>query len=200
MSGRRGPGGRFRAMMLLLLVAACAGGDRTGKAPRDLDNACRILDQRPTYLRAFRAAERRWGVPVAVQMAIIYQESKFVPNARPPYSWALGVIPLGRQSSAMGYSQALDGTWAEYVAEQGRGRRDDISDAADFMGWYMADTQAELGIPLNDTANQYLAYHEGRAGYRNGTHEEKAWLLEVAAGLADRAAAYDAQLRACGRA
>ena len=190
---------RLGAMALVLFVAACGGGARTGMAPRDLDNACRILDQRPAYLRAFRAAERRWGVPVAVQMAIIYQESKFVADARPPHQYALDVIPIGRQSSALGYSQALDATWDEYEREQGRGRRDDIGDATDFMGWYMNQTFRELGIPLNDAENQYLAYHEGRGGYRRQSYLEKAWLMRVAAGLEERAAMYDAQLRACRR-
>ncbi|NAZ37655.1 transglycosylase SLT domain-containing protein [Rubellimicrobium sp. CFH 75288] len=195
---------KLRTLALVLLVAACGGRvatERTGEAPRDLDNACRILEQRPGYLRAFQAAERRWGVPVAVQMAIIYQESKFIPNARPPHQYALGVIPVGRQSSALGYSQALDGTWAEYLAQRGgRGaRRDDIHDATDFMGWYMTLTQQELGIPLHDTENQYLAYHEGRGGYRRGSYQEKAWLMRVAAGLAERARMYDAQLRTCRR-
>jgi hypothetical protein len=180
-------------------VAAC-GGNREFAAPRELDNACAILDQRPTYLRAFRQTESRWGVPVAVQMAIIYQESKFVGNAQTPHQYALGVIPIGRQSSAYGYSQALDGTWAEYQRARGRGQRDDIFDAADFMGWYMSQTAAELGIPLNDVENQYLAYHEGRSGYARQSHMEKGWLLRVAADLKERAAMYDAQLRSCRRA
>ncbi|WP_210529236.1 transglycosylase SLT domain-containing protein [Rubellimicrobium arenae] len=190
---------QLRALALVLLVAAC-GGEREYSAPRDLDNACRILDQRPSYLRAFRATERRWGVPVSVQMAIIYQESKFVGNARTPHQYALGVIPVGRQSSAYGYSQALDGTWAEYQRARGRGRRDDIFDATDFMGWYMAQTTAELGIPLNDTTNQYLAYHEGRTGYSNQSYQDKAWLMRVAQDLGTRAAMYDAQLHSCRRA
>lgn len=189
----------LRALALVLLVAACGGG-REFQAPRDLDNACRILDQRPTYLRAFRATEQRWGVPMAVQMAIIYQESKFVGNARTPHQYALGVIPVGRQSSAYGYSQALDGTWEEYQRERGRGRRDDIFDATDFMGWYMAQSSAELGIPLGDTENQYLAYHEGRGGYARQSYLEKAWLMRVASDLDERAAMYDAQLRSCRRA
>ena len=189
----------LRALALLLLVAAC-GGEREYAAPRDLDNACRILEQRPSYARAFRASERRWGVPVAVQMAIIYQESKFVGNARTPHQFALGVIPMGRQSSAYGYSQALDGTWAEYQRAQGRARRDDIFDAADFMGWYMSQTSAELGIPLNDTENQYLAYHEGRGGYARQSYLEKGWLMRVAADLESRAALYDSQLHSCRRA
>ena len=119
----------FRALVLTLLVAGCGSADY--QAPRGLDDACSIVAERPHYLRAFRDTERRWGVPVNVQMAIIYQESKFIANARPPHQYALGVIPVGRQSSAYGYSQALDGTWEEYVDEVGGwGKsRDDIDDA-----------------------------------------------------------------------
>ena len=147
--GTSGMSRKLRALALVLLVAAC-GGEREHSAPRNLDNACRLLDERPTYLRAFRAAEQRWGVPVPVQMAIIYQESKFIGNARTPHQYALGIIPTGRQSSAYGYSQALDGTWEEYQRAQGRGRRDDIRDATDFMGWYMDKTTRLLGIPKTD--------------------------------------------------
>ncbi len=191
----------LRSLLLVAFVAACSGGDRQYSAPRELDNACSIVAQRPQYLRAFQATERKWGVPVAVQMAIIYQESKFIGNARTPHRYALGVIPVGRQSSAYGYSQALDGTWAEYQEQQG-GRntsRDSISDATDFMGWYMNLTLQELGIPLNDTRNQYLAYHEGRNGYRRGTYNDKAWLVRIAGELEGRAIMYDAQLRSCRR-
>ena len=52
---------------------------------------------------------------------------------------------------------------------------------------------------MNDTRNQYLAYHEGRTGFRRGSHNRKAWLLRVSEGVADRAILYDAQLRACGK-
>jgi hypothetical protein len=187
--------------MLVVLVAACSGGDRQYAAPRELDNACSILNQRPSYYRAFREAERNWGVPIAVQMAIMYQESKFIGNARTPHQFALGVIPMGRQSSAYGYSQALDGTWAEYQQDQGarRAQRDDIGDATDFMGWYIRDSHEMLGIALNDTRNQYLAYHEGRTGYRRGSYNDKAWLVRIAGQLEERAVMYDAQLRSCGR-
>ena len=189
----------FRAMILLTLVSGC--GSREFAAPRELDNACAIVSQHPDYLRAFRAAERNWGVPVPVMMAFMYQESKFIGNARPPHQYALGVIPVGRQSSAFGYSQALDGTWDEYLASQGvrRARRDDIGDASDFMGWYMTLTVQETGVPLNDARNQYLAYHEGRTGYMRGTYNRKAWLVRIAAEIEARAVMYDAQLRSCRR-
>lgn len=188
----------LRALVIALLVASCSGGG-SGNAPRNLDNACSILQQRPGYIRAFRATERKWGVPVAVQMATIYQESKFISDARTPMRYSLGVIPVGRQSSAYGYSQALDGTWDEYrQATRNMGaRRNNIRHATDFMGWYMNATRNELGIPLSDARNQYLAYHEGRTGYRRGSYRNKAWLMRVASEVGERAVVYDAQLRRC---
>ncbi|QYX56480.1 lytic transglycosylase [Roseovarius sp. SCSIO 43702] len=190
----------LRAMVLLAFVAACGRGGGVGESPDGLNDACSILSQRPGYLRAFRATERKWGVPVHVQMATIYQESKFDSDARTPFRYTLGVIPTGRQSSAFGYSQALDGTWEEYLADAGsrRARRDNIRDATDFMGWYMNGSRERLGIPLHDTRNQYLAYHEGRTGFSRGSYNAKPWLVRVAGELEARANMYERQLRRCG--
>ena len=190
----------LRASMLLLFLASCGGGGNFS-APRDLENACAITRERPQYYNAMRATERKWGVPVHVQMATIHQESKFIGNARTPHRYALGVIPLGRQSSAYGYSQALDGTWEEYQQEQGRrsAQRDRISDATDFMGWYMDQTEKRLGIGKTDAQNQYLAYHEGRTGYANQSYLAKPWLVDVSARVGARAEKYRMQLASCGR-
>lgn len=192
--------GRLSAVSgLLMFLAACGGG--TGSPPRNLDNACSIVSQRPNYLNSMERTERKWGVPVAVQMAIIYQESKFDGNARTPVRYALGVIPMGRQSSAFGYSQALDATWEEYEREEGgRGaRRDNFADASDFMGWYMSQTEELLGIPVSDARRQYLAYHEGRSGYARGSYRSKGWLLDISQQVASRATMYQVQLELCGR-
>lgn len=189
----------LRALVLLMCVASCGGSSGSGTAPKNLDNACSIVKSRPGYLKAFQRTERRWGVPVHVQMATIHQESKFVSNARTPLRYTLGVIPMGRQSSAYGYSQALDGTWEEYQRETGkrRARRDNIADATDFMGWYMNKTLERNGIALNDTRNQYLAYHEGHTGFARRSYNRKAWLLGVADKVASRGVMYQGQLRGC---
>ncbi|MCB2117344.1 MAG: lytic transglycosylase [Rhodobacteraceae bacterium] len=191
--------GKALRLAILLLLVSCGGGNYS--APRDLDNACSIVEQRPQYLDAMKRAEARWGVPVPVQMATIYQESKFIGNAKTPRKYALGFIPAGRRSSAYGYSQALDGTWDDYVeATRSFGaRRNKIEDATDFMGWYMDQSERKLGISKWDAASQYLAYHEGHGGYSRGSHNEKAWLLRVAAEVAQRADQYQMQLIACGR-
>jgi hypothetical protein len=188
----------LRAMMLVLAVASC-GTIGTTNAPRSLPNACTIVKERPEYLRAFRATERRWGVPVHVQMATIYQESKFKSNARPPFRYAAGVIPVGRLSSALGYSQALDATWREYQVETGKrsARRTRISDASDFMGWYMNITRKRNNVSLSDARNQYLAYHEGHTGFSRGSYNKKAWLVHVAGEVSSRANMYQRQLATC---
>ena len=185
------------AIMVILLLGSCGGGG--GPAPRALDDACGVLRERPDFKRAMRKTERRWGVPMHVQMATIYQESKFDGEARTPFRYVLGVIPMGRQSSAYGYSQALDGTWDEYKAENRRysARRNDIDHATDFIGWYMAGSKEKLGIPLSDARNQYLAYHEGRTGYARGSYRSKTWLMRVSGEVAARANMYQLQLMTC---
>ena len=189
---------RFLKLAIVGLVASCGGGGNY-KAPRNLDNACAIVAERPAYLRAMQKSERRWGIPIHVQMATIHQESKFIGDARTPHRYALGIIPIGRQSSAYGYSQALDGTWDEYRKKTGnrRARRDDIRDATDFMGWYMNDSARMLGISKYDAASQYLAYHEGRQGFSNGSHRNKSWLMGVAGKVNARAELYRMQLASC---
>ncbi|KGB81004.1 MAG: lytic transglycosylase [Pseudomonadota bacterium] len=188
---------RLLRVAVLVLLAGCGGG--YDSPPRNLDDACSIVSQRPKYLRAMNKTERRWGVPVHVQMATIYQESKFDGDARTPVSYALGIIPMGRQSSAYGYAQALDGTWDEYRHSTGnrRAKRDRIDDATDFMGWYMNKTRARNGIALSDARNQYLAYHEGHTGYARGSYRSKSWLIRVADEVASRASTYRVQLARC---
>lgn len=188
---------RYAALFLVLLLSACGGMS----PPKNLDNACAIVKERPKYLSAMKKSERKWGVPVNVQMAVIYQESKFDGDARTPHTYALGIIPMGRQSSAYGYSQAIDGTWDMYKKSTGRrgASRTDIYDATDFIGWYMTETKRRNGVSKYDARNQYLAYHEGQGGYARGTHLQKSWLLRTANRVEVRSDLYGKQLRACGR-
>ena len=59
----------LRASIVFLALASCGGGNFS--APRDLENACAIVRERPQYFNAMKAPERKWGVPVQVQMATI---------------------------------------------------------------------------------------------------------------------------------
>ncbi|MEP2530265.1 transglycosylase SLT domain-containing protein [Shimia sp.] len=189
----------FRALVILMFVASCGGGDKS--PPRNMENACAILQEKSHFKRAFKTTQRRWGVPVNVQMAVLYQESKFISNARTPNKYVLGVLPMGRQSSAYGYAQALDATWDQYRKETSNpsARRNDIKDATDFMGWYMNKTKEKNGISLSNARGQYLAYHEGHTGYSRGTYKNKSWLVRVADDVDSRSRRYAEQLRKCAR-
>ncbi len=185
-------------LMILVILTACSGAGLG--PPRNLDNACAIKAQRPGWFKAMKNVENKWGVPTPVLMAAIYQESRFSPGARTPHRYALGVIPMGRQSSAYGYSQAIDGTWNGYKRAAGGfgARRDNFADSVDFMGWYMNESEKRNGISKFDMYNQYLAYHDGHTGYARGTYRNKKWLRRIAAKVEARAIMYQDQLRTCG--
>ena len=103
------------------------------------------------------------------------------------------------RSSAYGYAQALDGTWDDYRKATGRrgADRDDFADSSDFIGWYMHSANRVNGVAMHDAYNQYLAYHEGKAGFARGSYHAKSWLPHVARDVEAWAVVYDRQLRAC---
>ena len=186
-----------RAIFLLFLLVSCSAN--VPPPPRNLDDACVIKNERPKWYRAMNRVEGKWGVPVPVQMATIYQESKFRGDARTPLAFKLGVIPMGRDSSAYGYSQAIDSTWDWYRTETGRrsAKRDRFDDAVDFMGWYMDQSEQKLAIPKTDARNHYLAYHDGHNGYARGSYKRKAWLMNISSEVEARAVMYSQQLASC---
>ena len=78
------------------------------------------LKRKRNWYSSAQAAEKRWGIPIAVNMAVIYQESSFKARARPNRSKILWVLPGRRPSSAYGYAQALDSTWNDYKKFSGK--------------------------------------------------------------------------------
>ncbi|MDI9819719.1 MULTISPECIES: hypothetical protein [unclassified Legionella] len=171
------------------------------RPPADVNNICHIFRQYPKWYRDALDVERRWKVPVAVQMAIIHQESKFNGRARPPRTKLLWVIPWTRPSTAYGYTQALRSTWALYKRSNGGGgmwaTRDDFGDAVDFVGWYANQANQRAGISRSDAYQLYLAYHEGIGGYERKTYLKKPWLIQVAQKVKARSGIFQAQLNQC---
>ena len=189
----------LRTLLIICFVSSCSFGGL--RKPIDYDNACSILAGKRHYYRAFKNTNQKCGVPIHVQMAVIYYESSFQNRAKTPMRYFLGIIPLGRESSAFGYAQALDGTWADYKKSTGRSiaRRSSIRDSADFMGWYMTKTRKLTGVSLSDAKNQYLAYHEGQVGYKKGSYKRKHWLIKKANNVQNRSLNYKRQLASCIR-
>ena len=75
----------MKQVVCLILAAAvlfgCGRGAGNPNAPDALDDACAILDQRRNFLPAFKSAQDEYGVPIAVLMAMMWQESKFKATA-----------------------------------------------------------------------------------------------------------------------
>lgn len=194
--------GRGRRLALFacaaLLLAACGHE----KPPSTVTDACRMQTERPKWFDAMRRTEAKYGVPVAVQLATIARESSFVADAKPTRRVGSGIFSRNvPRSSAYGYAQALDGTWDDYRRATGRrgADRDDFADASDFIGWYMNEATRVNGLAPHDAYNQYLAYHEGKAGYARGTYRAKAWLPGVARDVEAWSVVYHTQLQTCPR-
>jgi hypothetical protein len=180
---------------LLLSLGACVSNDR----PDDPGDACAIMDQNGGWWRSLKRAEDRWGAPPALVLAIVRQESGFDNDARPARGRGFLFFPGRRPSTAHGYAQALNATWDEY--ERARGDqgadRDEFSDAADFVSWYASLSHSQLDLPYSNARGHYLAYHEGRGGYRRGSYRGKATLEASAARVQAYRDTYAAQLDRC---
>lgn len=167
--------------------------------PRNIADVCAIFEDRRGWYRAAKRSEQRWGIPISVNMAFIYQESSFRARAKPERSRILWILPGPRPSSAYGYAQALDSTWEDYLRASGnRGAsRNNFDDAVDFVAWYNALSNSISGIGASDARNLYYAYHEGNGGYRQETYRDKQWLIEAADRVQSNSSRFDRQLTRC---
>ena len=185
-----------RALIILFILSlgACAT-----RQPSNVNNLCAIFKEKPKWYKHAKSSSNRWGGPIYLPMAIMYQESAFKHNARPPMRYFLWVIPRGRASNAYGYAQALKSTWAQYQREIGsRFRdRDNFASAYDFVQWYLEKTFQINGVSKWDYYAHYLNYHEGQGGYSRGTHHSKKWLLNAAQRVDRRAKQYSEQIQGC---
>lgn len=188
-------GSHILLILLVLTVAGCATSP-----PRNPGNACDVFREKDDWYGDAEKARKRWGTPVHVTMAIMYHESGYRANAKPPRAKLLWVIPMPwRVSDAYGYPQAKDSTWDWYKDEAGGwgADRDDFDDAIDFIAWYADVSHRKLGISKWDARNQYLAYHEGHGGYARGSYRRKGWLMKRADLVASTAKRYQTQLASC---
>ena len=184
--------------LLILFLAVSLSGCAT-PPPKNINNVCEIFKERDDWWDAAVDMNDKWGTPIHVVMAMMYQESSFKHNAAPPMEYFLWIIPIGRASDAYGYAQAKTMTWSDYVRETGNNwsSRDDFDDAMDFMGWFIYKTHKINGISKWDANRQYLNYHEGWGGYKRRSYKKKAWLVKVARKVDSRARRYASQYKSC---
>lgn len=181
--------------MLTVSLAGCYG------RPDSLQDLCAVFRQRPDWYTDARRSHAHWRIPIAVQMAILFQESTFRPEARPPRRKLLGFIPGFRPSTAYGYAQANNATWTRYRKAIGDpwAARDEFASAVYFVGWYADRSVVRSGIASADAYHQYLAYHEGHNGFNHASYRHKPRLLRSARHVSRMARSYTPQLDNCRR-
>ena len=160
-------------ILILFFFTSCSS------IPQNTSDGCSIFSERYLWYKHAKKAEKKWGTPINLQLAIIKMESDFDWLAKPARQKLFKVIPYKRPSSSFGYSQAIDGTWKQYKNETGNkyALRTRFKDSVDFIGWYTSKTEKILKISKKDTFRQYIAYHEGWGNYKNYKSNQKVILL-----------------------
>ena len=180
-------------IFLFFLISACSS------IPKNTADGCSIFYEKYFWYKHTKKTEKKWGVPIYIQLAIIKTESDFNWLAKPKRLKLFKVIPYKRPSSSFGYSQAVKGTFKQYKNETGNklARRTRFKDSVDFIGWYMNKTEKILKIPKTDVYRQYIAYHEGWGNYKNYKNNKKVIIL--AQRVTAQAEKYRKQIKQCQR-
>src|SRR3989344_3577387 len=82
--------------------------------PEEPTQACKIFEQYPEWYEVSKNVEKQWGVPVSVQLAILYQESTFQATAHPSKPHLFSKIRWFHHSTAVGFAQVKADTWQAY--------------------------------------------------------------------------------------
>lgn len=168
--------------------------------PEKYNSVCELMDNKISWYKSLEKVEKNRGIDKSTILAFIKQESSFNAYAKTPIKKVFfDLIPVGRDSSSYGFSQAKDVTWKWYQQKTGNfsADRDDFYDSSDFIAWYILQSKKMVNISTNDVYNQYLAYHEGQGGFKNGSYNSKPWLKKVAKKVAKTAKSYKSNLKAC---
>jgi len=179
--------------IIFFFIASCSS------VPKYPQNACKIFGEKYFYLKYSRAASKKWGVPISSILAVINQESGFRRFAKPKRTKLFKIIPYRRQSSSLGFSQAVVKTFSLYKKENNKplALRISFRNSSDFIGWYFWKTNKINKVSLNDTRNMYLNYYLGWTAYKNKVYQKDKKAIIFAKSVEKQAKIYKSQLREC---
>lgn len=162
------------------------------------EDVCQIVEVHPGWSESLKETSRERDIPPGLILSVMYHESTFRAEARPPRKKLLGVIPWQR-SSSYGYAQVKDETWRWYKSHNPGWfqSRNQFKDAADFIGWYYQIFRKKNPNIENVYADFYLSYHEGLGGYKRKTYKNNTWLINKSQSVSNMAEAYEIQLKSC---
>ena len=139
-----------------IFIFACTSNKITNTA-----NSCIIFEQKKNWYKSTKKSYDKWGTPIALQLAIINQESSFSQFAKPQRKKIFGFIPGSRPSTAFGFAQITNPTWDWYKDKTSNknASRANFKDVTDFIGWYLHFLDVRYGVRADDVYHNYLLYH-----------------------------------------
>ena len=190
---------RVSALAVVTSVLSITAGCVSTSTPSNANDICQMFDEKRSWYRSAARSEKKWGISIPVLMAVIYRESTFQATVRPPRKKILGLFPGRRPSTSIGYSQAKDETWNDYMkaTKNHTARRTNFADSIDFVGWYLARGVKHAGISPTDARKLYFTYHLGLSGYQSGAWQKSTKVQSAGATVQSQANRYAAQLKNC---
>ncbi|MGN1393220.1 MAG: transcriptional regulator [Succinivibrionaceae bacterium] len=184
--------------IVLFLLTVCNAIACTSTIPSRPNDLCSIFKEFPHWYDDAVAVYKERGVPINSVMSIIYHESGYRSDVKPPMRWFL-FIPYGRGSTAYGYPQAQDPVWNDYKNETDRFflSRTNFYDSLDFVSWYMLKTKKVNGVPLSNVYAHYINYHDGWGGYKKKLYLKNSKLQNIAKNVEKLSRQYAQQLKDC---
>lgn len=185
-------------MTVVSLLSVTLGCVSTA-TPRNANDICQMFDEKRSWYRSAALSEERWGISIPILMAVIYRESTFQATVRPPRTKILGIFPGPRPSTSIGYAQAKDETWNDYMraTKKLNASRTNFADSIDFVGWYLARGVKHAGISPTDARKLYFTYHLGLNGYKSGAWQKSTKVQSAGATVQSQANHYATQLKSC---
>lgn len=186
-------------LFVIAIVITSKFNSGENKSTNYVNNACSMLKENPDWYLSLKSSEEKWKTPIHIQLGMIRQESAFKHDAKPKRENKWHEFGSNYQSSAVGYSQALNGTWDHYLKNTQSILKDrqSFKDATDFIGWYNDKTNKKNKIAFNDPKGLYLNYHEGWRGYKKKSYEEKHFLKKASSNVVNWSKKYKEQLKGC---
>ena len=103
--------------LILIFIVACSSNQ-----PKNTVDSCILYKEKKNWYKSTKKSYEKWSAPIALQLAIINQESSFKQFAKPNRKKIFGFIPGSRLSTAFGYAQITNPTWEWYKSKNGKKR------------------------------------------------------------------------------
>ena len=191
-----------KALVILTMVSLLSGCAKEYSYQDYTDDICKVVNGHFGWRSSLKKTQQYYAISPGLVLSVIFHESSFNANARPPATKVMGFIPW-QSATAFGYAQIKNETWAWYKSHNPGyfQSRTQFSDATQFIGWYHQVFLARLKKegyrhPVSD-ADFYISYHEGIGGFLHQDWQKKDWLVKKAERVDQLAQRYNQQLKHC---